>query len=227
MPEIDRQAVDLLNEPDAESDPDLREALDSAPQARFQYLASPQEDQFARACVVMPSIRQAYLLAGFPAGTNTLQMASRLRGTPRIEERVAHYAAVQAARLDIRDERLLAELAAVAFSDPADFYGPDGDKLVNIHDIPRHARAAIKTINDDTRTTVDVEGNVTTNRSTHIALIDKGKALETLIRVKGLIKDPKTAASATPVVIIDMSGTQTKVIAHEPTDEADIETLLQ
>jgi hypothetical protein len=186
-------------------DPDVRQALTAAGEPRFRWVVNPAEDMFARLCVTTPNLVDAYLTAGYEEGSNrgqTLARASRLRAEPRIEERVQHYAAVQQARMDIREDRIMAELAAVALSDPLDFYADDGTPLP-LRQIPAHARAAIRDISITGRQTVDPEGNVTTKTISQYKLVDKIKALDMLTRIKGMAADPQQIQR--PVVVIDMS----------------------
>lgn len=200
------------------TDPDVREALVSVGTPQFQGMASPAEDLFARLCVTTPDLADAYITAGYEAGRNrgqTLVRASRLRAAPNIEERVRHYTAVQRARMDVREDRILAELAAVGLSDPLDFFHPDGTPR-QLDQIPAHARAAIREVSITQTQTVDPEGNVSTRGLHQYKLADKIKALDLLCRVKGLMVAPELTQR--PVVVIDMSKPDGRTSDHGETD---------
>lgn len=200
-------------------DTDVRDALTAVGTPRFRHNANPAEDMFARLCVTTPDLADAYITAGFEAGSNrgqTLARAARLRQSPGVEERVRHYTAVQNARLDIREDRILAELAAIGLSDPLDFFHPDGTPR-RLDEIPAHARAAIREVSVTARQTVDPEGNVTNASLSQYKLVDKIKALDLLARTKGMTTVAE--GPSRPVIVLDMGD-------KGPTLDRDISDLI-
>jgi phage terminase small subunit len=92
----------------------------------------------------------AYIAAGYKARGNSAEVnAHNLLRRPKL----AAYVALKEAKTrekaeksyDITQERVLSELAGIAYSDPADLYAPDGT-LLPIHEIPERTRRAIASI---------------------------------------------------------------------------------
>lgn len=83
----------------------------------------------------------AAIAAGYAERTANRQ-ASRLLDDPRVLKLIAEVVAVPLADAEVTTERVLQELAAIAFVDPADIW-EDGGTIRNISDIPTQARRAI------------------------------------------------------------------------------------
>ena len=164
-------------------DPDLREAFTQLPTPRFEYLANPQEDAFARNTATAPSYLEAYTQAGYPAPSHS--KAHRLAGTPRLQERIAYYQNLQAQRLDVRADRITAEIAALAFVDITEAFD-HSDRLLPIHQIPKHHTRAIQAIDTHTRTRILESGEEIVTTHTKLKYHDKYKALDLLSRIKGM-----------------------------------------
>lgn len=142
-------------------------------------------------------------------------MAYKLLQMLRVSERLDYYHQLQAVRLDIRDDRLMAELAAVAFSDPIDFFGEDG-KMLDLKLIPKHARAAISTIEINEVEDLLENGDTRIKRRTKIQLWNKMKALDLAARVKGLYHDASRADA--PRVIFEVPATEQVKPKHQEYD---------
>ena len=186
------------------SDEDAKQAIRTANAGSMddlQYITSPQEKLFARQMALSNDLRGSYTLA-FEERVRTYSLkpaqvrvkAAALLATSRVDELYSYYARAVAARMDIREDRILAELAAVAFSDPADFYEADGATLKNIHNIPEHARRAVAQF----KTAYTKDGIVT-----DLKMIDKMKALQSLISIKNMDADNKEAKA--PKVVIELA----------------------
>lgn len=183
---------------------DPRDALAAVPPPVFRYHVSPQEESLARAYAIHHDAARAYQEAGYPqlADRRTeSQAAYRLLQTERVQERMDYYHDLQRARLDIRDDRLMAEVAAIGFSDPIDFFSEDG-KLLDVHQMPKHARVAISSIEINTTEDLQEDGTTRIKTKARIQLWNKLKALDLAARVKGMYHDPSKADA--PRVIIDM-----------------------
>lgn len=183
---------------------DLRDALQRRPEPVFGYHVSPQEESLARAYAIHHDAARAYADAGYPQLVDRRtesQAAYRLLQTKRVQERLDYYHELQKARLDIRDDRLMAEVAAISFSDPADFFDANG-KLLTVHEMPRHARAAISSIEINTTEDLQEDGSTRIKTKARIQLWNKLKAIDTAARIKGMYHDP--AKDEPPRVIIDM-----------------------
>jgi hypothetical protein len=173
-------------------DSDLVEAIQALPKPRFQYAATPQEDLFAQNLTLFPPL-QAYLAAGYasldPPGRQalTIRQANALQKQPPVFERVNYYQKLHAQRLDLRIERLLQEQTAIALSDIKNYFD-EHDSLLPIHQIPVHARAAIRSLEGTvTETFSEATNTTTTVRKIKLKLYDKQKALDSLHQITGLI----------------------------------------
>lgn len=202
------------HDPD-EAGMDLRDALQRRPEPAFSFHVSPQEESLARAYAIHHDAARAYADAGYPQLVDRRtesQAAYRLLQTKRVQERLDYYHELQKARLDIRDDRLMAEVAAISFSDPADFFDADG-KLLGVHQIPRHARAAISSIEVNTTEDLQEDGSTRIKTKARIQLWNKLKAIDTAARIKGMYHDP--SKDEPPRVIIDMREPDTQTEATE------------
>lgn len=184
---------------------DLIRAADMVAKPRFQYAATPQEDMLARSYALHHNAGQAYNEANYPKLASVAAMvaaAYRLIQTERVQERLRYYQELISAKRDLREDRVLGEMAAIAMSDPLDFFDHEGN-VRPLHEIPPHARAAIQKFNIKKTEDVLVDGTVRTRVNVDISTWDKVKALDQIARIKGLYHDP--VREAPPTVVIDMS----------------------
>jgi len=161
---------------------------------KFSTIATVQETNFARQLAIGVSMPDAYVESGLGKDFTRRQCWSRganLAKTRRIEERVAHFKSMVNRRMDIREDRILVELASIAFSDPRDFVDDDGFPLP-IHMLPPHARAAVNIIDTGIK-----PGGMPYLR---LRLSDKLKALQQLVKIKDMEKAHQ--AHSAPVIEI-------------------------
>jgi phage terminase small subunit len=110
------------------------------------------EDSFARLYAIHGNGAKAYALSKYKdqgAEGNRTQ-AYKLLQKPHILERVEEYRQLIDQKLDIRLDRILAELAAIAFSDPLDVVNFSGGTMVvkDLEQMPAYARAAIQSVEE-------------------------------------------------------------------------------
>ena len=171
-------------------DKDLVEAVQRFQAPVFQYTPTTPEILFARYFALSGDLYNAYLQANLPTkATDTkasiTAKSSRLLATERVQERYQYFRQLIETKMDCREDRVVAELSALAFADPADFYDPATGKLLPINKIPPHARAAIKTY--------DPENN-------ELQLYDKNATLKTVVAIKNMDGDNKEAQA--PKIVI-------------------------
>src|SRR6266567_8543201 len=77
-------------------------------------LANPRHERFAQALAQGKPATEAYIVAGYKANDGN---ASRMKGNERILARVQEIVGRAAERAEVSLERILRELAAIAFSD--------------------------------------------------------------------------------------------------------------
>lgn len=114
-----------------------------------------------------------------------------------------YYRELQSLKMDITDERLLSELSAVAFSDPAEMFD-EQNNVLPIHKMPRHVRGTIRSIKINTTEDLMEDGTTRTKTQTEIHVWDKLKAIDITAKIKGLYDTQKAA----PTVVIDMGKAQ-------------------
>ena len=156
--------------------------------------ASPQEVAFARTYALTHDRTKAREAAEF-----TEEEAARALRSMAIRERIDYYMDLQAMKLDIRTDRLFQEMAAVGFSDPAEFYDSEG-RVLPLHAMPPHVRACIKSI--DVKETEDLmaDGTIRVQRKVNIQIWDKLKSLDMIARAKGLYQE----TAVVPEFALDM-----------------------
>ena len=185
------------------SDEDAQAAIQSTGSPRLQYITSPQEKLFAREMALTGDLARSYHLA-FPEQVATLKpqqirvKAARLLTRDRVDEIYQYYKQAVAARMDIREERILQELAAIAFCDPAQMYEADGQTLRNIHTIPSHVRSAITRFKT---------GYTRDGVMTEVHLVDKMKALQQLVNIKNMDAQNKMAKAPTVRIKLNTGDT--------------------
>lgn len=101
---------------------------------RGNALPNARHERFAREYLLDGNATQAAVRAGY-ASRNADVTGPRLLGKAGIARRVAELQAELAARLEISAERVLREVARIAFADPRRFFRPDGSlKAVGVLD---------------------------------------------------------------------------------------------
>ena len=162
------------------TDTDARTALANQSEPHYRFSATPKETAFARLLAQGASLPVAFREAGFGTGLSDAKcwtQGARLAKTKRVTERLHWFEELISRKFDVREERVMAELAAVAFSDPADFVTPDNEP-VSIHNLPKSARAAISQI--------DMGERPDGTTYLRLRLNDKMKALQALVKIKNM-----------------------------------------
>ena len=167
-------------------------------------LASPQEQAFARIYALTHSTKRAAQAAGLD-----LDEATRFLSLASVREQIDYYVELQIQKLDIRTDRILQELAAIGFADPAEFFDDDGD-AIPLHQLPPHVRATIKSIDISQTEDLLADGTIRTKKRINIQVWDKLKALDIAAKAKGLYLD--NAVPPTP--IMDMG--KARVVPDSP-----------
>ena len=113
--------------------------------------------------------------------------ASRLLGNADVQAEITRQRAILAAQEDVTPEKIVAELAAIAFADLGDYIRihPDGTASVDLGNMPPDATRAIASLNTDTSST-SAGKRVTKLR---FKLHDKHAALVTLAKTLGMLQE--------------------------------------
>jgi hypothetical protein len=180
----------------------------SYPEPHWNHQLNQQELSFARAYAASLDLHKAWTTAGFAphtTKTKTMAAATRLLATPAVQERMVWFRQLAAAKMDLTDERLLNEVAAIALLDPLDFFDPDTQAIRPMHEIPSHARAAIAQFDVDVTEDAAADGTITTRTHTKVKFWNKLNALDLATKIKGL---QNTAAASSPVVVLNVKSPQ-------------------
>ena len=118
---------------------------------------------------------------GSPAG------ATALLRRPAVQQALRQRLAQLRERSDISAERTMVELGRCAFSDVRRLFTPDG-ALVPVHQLDDDIAAAISSIKVATRERTNEDGDKVVEHVIDYKLVDKGQALDRLMRHYGLFE---------------------------------------
>ena len=151
---------------------------------------NPRQSAFVEAFSLNPNATQAAISAGY-SPKSARQQGTLLRANPSVIEalRVRRREALE--RLEVTEDLVLQELAAVAFSNLDDFLQWDaeaGSLVVKPSaDIPRHLLAALESVEDQTTTSRNKDGSREYERhKQRVKLYPKLPALQLLAEYLGL-----------------------------------------
>jgi len=133
-----------------------------------------------------PSVRgnakACYMLAYGASDKSAEANGPRLLKNPHVAEYLATKRQAAEEKADVSEERILREVAAIAFLDPAEYFDPHGN-LLPIHEMPERARRALASV-EVTTMGKDAEALVTKIRNW-----DKKGSLELLMKHKKMLTD--------------------------------------
>ena len=169
---------------------------------------SQKEDNLARECALTTNtLQENYKKSGYATnGKYSRQEAAKVLSRPHVIERVDYYKSKVAAKLDIRVERVQAEVAAIAFMDPIDIFDiHDGVMTVKSLDtVPPWARRAIMSIKQVTRSMGDPD-NAIFETTLEVKFHPKVQALKMIAEFKNMFAENNK--SLAPKVHLDLTFT--------------------
>jgi phage terminase small subunit len=156
-------------------------------------LDDPRHEVFCREYAIHRNGTKAYLRS-FPGSkpTSAATLSSELLRKVDIVQRIRTVKAERMDKLEVTHEKILQELAKMAFLDPTAFYNEDGS-LLPVSMIDPDAMAAVEGLKFKT---VEIENDDGVTRSVHVTEIkhaSKRAALELLMRHREMITDKLTA----------------------------------
>lgn len=151
---------------------------------------TPKQRRFVDEYLVDLNGTQAAVRAGYSRRTAN-RIASENLSKPDVQSAVAAAQRARAERTKLSQDRVIEELAAIAFSDIRKMFDVTG-KLLPPHDLPDDVAAAVASL--VIQTPHDVGGV-----GVRVRLSDKLRALEMLGRHLGMFKDPKPGVSTVTV----------------------------
>ena len=179
-----------------------------------EYRVNEKQLYFCRSYALSGDAVQSYSDAyGCTNKKTTYTKAMNLLELEHILGCVAYFKDAQRKRMDIRDDRILAEYAAMAFSNVADLFDEDGNALP-IKDLPEHTQRAIKKVKVSQvkqKKFEDANGEeiILESSVVEIDFHDKQKSLDRIAEIQGLIsKEEKTLPPAE--IRISVTGGEVK-----------------
>ncbi len=143
---------------------------------------SERQKAFADHYLMSLNATASYKLAGYASKGNAAEVsASQLLRNAKVRKYIEKRQAKLQEKLEITQERILAEYAKLAFLDPRLFYDETGN-LIPVHELPEAVSATLSGMSVES-----VPGGST--RLTKIKFSDKQKALDSLARIQGMFKD--------------------------------------
>jgi phage terminase small subunit len=142
-------------------------------------LMTPKQERFVQEYLIDLNATQAAIRAGYSAKTANEQGTQLLA---KLSNEVSAALAEQSARANVTAERVIRELARIAFSDPRKVFrwGPNGVELLPSDELTEDEAAAVAEVSE---TTTKHGGSIKAK------LHDKNKALELLGRHLGMFSD--------------------------------------
>jgi phage terminase small subunit len=158
---------------------------------KSEYALSPKRQRFVEEYLIDFDPMRAYLRSGYKkssAGTN----AYNLLREPEIMLGILRGKIARRARATVTADRVLEELARLAFANLADYMtvSDDGQQRLDLSGVGREQMAALQEITTDTRKDGRGEDADTIER-TKIKIADKKGALELLMKHLGMEKPQK------------------------------------
>jgi phage terminase small subunit len=172
---------------------------------------TPKQQRFADEYLIDLNATAAYKRAGYAGKGNTAEVcASQLLSNPKVAQYVQEAIKARAARTEITQDRVLKELARIAFFDIRKLYGVDGS-LKPMHELDDEAAAVLAGVD-----VVEMQGGMKVDlgdgQVSHVPMytkkakvFDKGTALTLAMRHLGMLTDKQeiSGPNGGPVEVVD------------------------
>lgn len=159
---------------------------------------TPRQSRFVAEYLITLNATQAALKAGYSAKTAE-HCGPRLLGIVGVASAIQDSLAKRAARTEVTADRVVTELARIAFGDVGVWFDDQG-RLKPIHELPIEARAALASVDvqrEKTTRTVDGTEEVTIEDCVvKVKAWDKVRALELLAKHLGIITERREITGA-------------------------------
>lgn len=151
---------------------------------------TPKQELFVEEYAKDPNAKKAALAAGY-SPRSARQIGSRLLTNVDVKSAIRARGAAALARLEVTEDMVLQELAAIAFSNIEDYVTWDaGSGALQVRpscEIPRHLAAAIESIDEKVLESTNKDGSRLYTRSQRkVKLYNKLDALKTLAEYLGV-----------------------------------------
>ena len=155
-----------------------------------QISLTKKQNEFARQVALTGELTQSRLKAGYANVSTNKQAAYNLAENPKIQKAIEYYKQQVAEKLDISENRILAEFAACGFSNAADLFDDEG-RMTHPKHAPPHVQRAIAQV-DVKRYVEGKDEEAQEVEILKIKMHPKLPALEKIAELKGMTapKDP-------------------------------------
>lgn len=177
----------------------------------------PKQQRFVDEYLVDLNGTRAAIRAGYSARTAASIANENLR-KPEIAAAIDAARAEMQVRTEVTADRVIQELAKIAFLDVRKLFNADGS-LKAVHELDDDTAAALVSL--DVRLTESENGEIT--KTARIKLADKRAALVDLGRHLGIFDAKRELAVEDPLsrLIREVQGTTLPIVANPPRDEED------
>lgn len=148
---------------------------------------TPRQANFVEQYVVDRNGTQAAIRAGYAPAAAAAQASTLLRN-PKVKAALESAVAAQSRRTEVTADRVIQELASVAFSNISKAFRPDGALLLPA-EMPPEAQAALAGVETEELFDGKGEERAQVGVSRKVKHWDKVKALEILAKHLGLLRD--------------------------------------
>lgn len=143
-----------------------------------------KQAEFCRQYIIDYNATQAYIRAGYSKKGASIS-ASKLLATSSVAAEIARLQAEKTEQSGITAQRVIAEIAKLAFADPIDLVD-ESNNIKNLHDVSREITAAVSSITTTVTTSRDKNGDEIEKKQVKVGLANKAEALEKLAKHLGL-----------------------------------------
>ena len=157
----------------------------------------PDHALFVSEYLVDLNATQAALRAGYGTTENSAGVfANRILKNPKIKAAIQKEFAKRLERIELSQDRVVQELALLAFSDILDYEVNEATgRLIPLTN--RRASRAVQSVKIKRRTWTDKDGNPESEVTTEIKLWDKTRAIELLMRHMGMMNGDDSKPTGT------------------------------
>ena len=155
---------------------------------------TPKQQRFVEEYLVDLNATQAAIRAGY-SEKSAARISVELLNKTQVQKSIEKAQAKRAERTEVTADRVVTELAKIAFADPRDLmeWGPDGLVLKDCRTIPDAAAAAVSEVSES-------------NDGIKLKKLDKLKALELLGRHLGMFTDKVKMSGELDIATIIMEA---------------------
>lgn len=158
---------------------------------------TPKQARFCEEYVIDLNSSRAYRAAGYQVTTDnsTYSSASTLLRNPKVQAYISQLQAERGKRTEATSDRIINELAAIAFSRVTDTIQiKDGvASIKDSSDWLESSQIAIQQVDGENTTRLDESGEILVSKRLKVKHYDKLRALELLAKITGLVNEFDTA----------------------------------